>query len=202
MNCAMSKPESKERILTAAKALFLSRGYAATTVDAICEKAELSKGSFYHFFDSKDELGLAVLDWSLRRGTAMLESGSHAAITDPVEHGLAYLEHFEKCSAELWGAGCLLGSFALELAEENKPMQRTVSNMFQAVSDAVAAKLAPIVAACAPGSVVPAPELADQFLASLEGSIILAKAHRDPARVAKAIRAFRTTLAAHLPQPA
>jgi hypothetical protein len=41
--------ESKERLLAAAKELFLARGYAGTTVDAICEKAELTKGSFYHF---------------------------------------------------------------------------------------------------------------------------------------------------------
>jgi TetR/AcrR family transcriptional regulator, transcriptional repressor for nem operon len=41
-------PESKQRILTAAKELFLARGYGGTTVDAICEKARLTKGSFYH----------------------------------------------------------------------------------------------------------------------------------------------------------
>jgi TetR/AcrR family transcriptional repressor of nem operon len=199
---AIPMSESEEKLLSAAKALFLSRGYAATTVDAICERAGLSKGSFYHFFGSKDELGLAVLDWSLQRGTAILESGPHAAITDPVQHGLAYLNHVENCSDELWGTGCLLGSFALELADANEPMQKAISAMFQAVSDAIAAKLEPLVAASAPGSVVSAPELADQFLGSLEGSIILAKAHRDPSRVPKAVRAFRTTLASHLLQPA
>jgi AcrR family transcriptional regulator len=61
----MATNQSKERLLAAAKELFLVRGYAATTVDAICEKAELTKGSYYYFFDSKD-LGLAVLDWPLR----------------------------------------------------------------------------------------------------------------------------------------
>jgi hypothetical protein len=45
----MASTESKERILAAAKELFLARGYAATTVDAICEKAELTKGSVYYF---------------------------------------------------------------------------------------------------------------------------------------------------------
>ena len=61
----MAANQSKERLLTAAKELFLARGYAATTVDAICEKAALTKGSFYYFFDSKEELGLAVLEWSI-----------------------------------------------------------------------------------------------------------------------------------------
>jgi AcrR family transcriptional regulator len=52
----MAATQSKERILAGAKELFLARGYAATTVDAICEKAELTKGSFYYFFDSKEDL--------------------------------------------------------------------------------------------------------------------------------------------------
>jgi AcrR family transcriptional regulator len=58
----MAATQSTERILAGAKELFLARGYAATTVDAICEKAELTKGSFYYFFDLKEDLGLAVLD--------------------------------------------------------------------------------------------------------------------------------------------
>ncbi|MGH8048968.1 MAG: TetR/AcrR family transcriptional regulator, partial [Chthoniobacterales bacterium] len=198
----MSESESKERILAAAKALFLARGYAATSVDSICEKAGLSKGSFYHFFDSKDALGLAAVDWTLQQSAAVLENGPHAAISDPVQHGLAYLEHVENCSSELWGAGCLLCQFALELGDTNEPMRKVISTKFQTMSDDVAAKLEPLVAACAPGAVVSAPELANQLLCSLEGSIIHAKAHRDPSRVPKAVRAFRTTLAGHLPLPA
>src|ERR1700722_12931872 len=105
--------QSKERILAAAKELFLSRGYAATTVDAICEKAELTKGSFYYSFASKEDLGIAVLDWSLQRSVGMLANGPHVRVTDPVEKAFAFLKHLEKCSPDLWSAGCLLGSFVL-----------------------------------------------------------------------------------------
>ncbi len=76
---------SRERLLAGAKQLFLARGYAGTTVDAICEKAELTKGSFYHFFDSKEELALAVLDWSLQRGGQVLARGGPNQIADPVQ---------------------------------------------------------------------------------------------------------------------
>ena len=41
-------------------------------MDAICEKAELTKGSFYYFFDSKEDLSLAVLEWSIGQGVEML----------------------------------------------------------------------------------------------------------------------------------
>jgi CheY-like chemotaxis protein len=97
----MAATQSKIRILAGAKELFLARCYAATTVDAICEKAQLTKGSFYYFFDSKEDLGLAVLDCSLRRSAQMLASGPHVGIVDPVEKAFAFLEHLEKCSPEL-----------------------------------------------------------------------------------------------------
>ena len=194
--------QSKERILAAAKELFLACGYAATTVDAICEKAELTKGSFYYSFDSKEDLGLAVLDWSLRRSVRMLASGPHVRITDPVEKAFAFLKHLEKCSPDLWSAGCLLGSFALELADTNSRMQQTVAGMFQAVADNFAENLQPIAAKCAGKQARAASELADTLLGVVEGSIILAKAHRDPTRIPKAIRGFRRFLETLIAEPA
>jgi TetR/AcrR family transcriptional repressor of nem operon len=193
--------QSKERILAAAKELFLARGYAATTVDAICEKAELTKGSFYYSFDSKEDLGLAVLDWSLRRSVQMLASGPHVRITDPVEKAFAFLIHLEKCSPDLWSAGCLLGSFALELADTNSRMQQVVAEMFQAVADNFAESLQPIAAQYAGKQARASSELADSLLSLIEGSIILAKAHRDPTRIPKAIRGFRRSLEKIITEP-
>ena len=198
----MSANQSKERILAAAKELFLARGYAATTVDAICEKAELTKGSFYYFFDSKEDLGLAVLAWSIRQGAQMLASGPHVRIVDPVEKAFAFLEHLEKCSPELWSGGCLLGSFSMELADTNSRMQQAVAGMFQSLADDFAEKLQPIAAQCAGKPALSASELADALLGVVEGSIILAKAHRDPTRIPKAIRGFRLSLATLIAEPA
>lgn len=191
----MAANQSKERILAGAKELFLARGYAATTVDAICEKAELTKGSFYYFFDSKEDLGLAVLDWSLQRSAQMLEDGPHAGILDPLEKAFAFLEHLEKCSPELWSGGCLLGSFSMELADTNSRVQQVVAGMFQALTDDFTLKLQPIADQCAGQQGSEARGFADTLLSIVEGSIILAKAHRDPTRIPKAIRGFRLSLA-------
>ena len=198
----MAANQSKERILAGAKELFLARGYAATTVDAICEKAGLTKGSFYYFFDSKEELGLAVLEWSLRGGVQILADGPHVRITDPVEKAFAFLEHLEKCSPKLWSGGCLLGVFSQELAETNPRMQKAVACMFQAVADDFAEKLQPIAAQFSGKQAPTASELADTLLGTVEGSIILAKAHRDLTRLPKAIRGFRLSLATLIAEPA
>ena len=52
----MSKPsETRLRLLDAAYSLLLRKGYPATSVDEICDAAEVSKGSFYHFFKSRKQ---------------------------------------------------------------------------------------------------------------------------------------------------
>ena len=198
----MEANQTKERILAAAKELFLARGYAATTVDAICEKAELTKGSIYYFFDSKEDLGLAVLDWSLRLSAQMLASGPYVRIVDPVKKAFAFLKHLEKCSPEIWSGGCLLGSFALELADTNSRMQQAIADMFQALADEIAEQLQPIAARWAGKQAPSASELADTLLGTIEGSIILAKAHRDPTRIPKAVRGFRLSMSTLIAEPA
>jgi len=47
---------TKGRIVNAAWELFYEQGYDDTTIDEIVERSETSKGSFYHYFDSKDAL--------------------------------------------------------------------------------------------------------------------------------------------------
>ena len=47
---------TKGRIIESAWELFYEQGYENTTIDDIVEHSETSKGSFYHYFDSKDSL--------------------------------------------------------------------------------------------------------------------------------------------------
>ncbi len=53
----LKKPEErKKEILEVAKELFQSLGYNKTSVEAIIEKAGISKGTFYYYFSSKNEV--------------------------------------------------------------------------------------------------------------------------------------------------
>jgi TetR/AcrR family transcriptional regulator, transcriptional repressor for nem operon len=60
-----SRHESKTRILNAALQVIRSKGYSATRIEDVCEAAGLTKGSFFHHFSTKEELGIAAADyWS------------------------------------------------------------------------------------------------------------------------------------------
>ncbi|HEY4024098.1 MAG TPA: TetR/AcrR family transcriptional regulator [Pseudonocardiaceae bacterium] len=46
----------EQRIIAAAVTLFAERGFDGTAVQQIVDRAEVTKGALYHYFDSKDEL--------------------------------------------------------------------------------------------------------------------------------------------------
>jgi TetR/AcrR family transcriptional repressor of nem operon len=61
--------DAKERLTDAAMDLIWENSYGSTSVDAICERADVKKGSFYYFFKSKSELAAATLeaDWKKKQ---------------------------------------------------------------------------------------------------------------------------------------
>jgi len=61
--------DAKQRLMEAVQELLWTSSYGSTTVDHICEKAQVKKGSFYHFFEDKASLAEAALDadWVERR---------------------------------------------------------------------------------------------------------------------------------------
>lgn len=54
--------DAKERLMAAISELIWIGSYGSTTIDQICEKAGVKKGSFYYFFDSKSELAVAAIE--------------------------------------------------------------------------------------------------------------------------------------------
>lgn len=54
--------DAKERLMKAAIFLIWEESYGAVTIDEICKKADVRKGSFYYFFPGKAELAVAALE--------------------------------------------------------------------------------------------------------------------------------------------
>src|SRR5258708_39352380 len=53
------RQQTRERLTRAAMALFLERGFEATTLDDIAAAADISRRSFFHYFDSKEDVVFA-----------------------------------------------------------------------------------------------------------------------------------------------
>ena len=113
--------DARERLISAAIDLVWPQGYAAVGVDAICERADVRKGSFYHFFASKDDLMVAALDANWRERRAILD-GVFSPEVPPLARLLRYFDHVYKRQVELrrrYGRtlGCFYGSVGTECVE-------------------------------------------------------------------------------------
>jgi TetR/AcrR family transcriptional regulator, transcriptional repressor for nem operon len=111
-----AKRTSKEKLIRAARNLMLAQGYPITSVDDIIEAAGVSKGSFYHYFDSKEELALTAMHEFLADGASLMMDGPFRDIADPRDRSIAFLKHVESVAMRLWDHGCLLVMFSVELA--------------------------------------------------------------------------------------
>lgn len=186
--------DTKTRLLEATYSLMVSKGYPATSVDEICKAAGVSKGSFYHFFKTKQEAALAMLEFHMAGAEEEIERGLDLAGYQGAERAIRYVKHVEDRSEEIWSDGCLIGSFALEMAETNPEVRERVSQIFRGLTDHIERIFTPLCDAHA-GPDTPAPrELAEQMIMVIEGGVVLSKAHHDKRKVPQALRCFRRYL--------
>ncbi|HET6371231.1 MAG TPA: TetR family transcriptional regulator C-terminal domain-containing protein, partial [Nitrospiria bacterium] len=142
-------------------------------------------------FSTKEEIGLAALESFHQRGQKRLSEGPFRSIVDPVERIYSFLDHTESVSKDIWSEGCLLGTFAVDLAETNPAIRKRVSELFDKSIGNLAKVFEPITAK---KSGPTAQQLAEHFISILEGAIVLGKAYNDVNRIPESIREFKRYL--------
>ncbi|HVN89857.1 MAG TPA: TetR/AcrR family transcriptional regulator [Candidatus Binataceae bacterium] len=189
----MAQTSSRTSIISTARNLMLHHGYAATSVDDICSTAKVTKGSFYHYFESKEAVAIAVLNAFYDEGISRLINGPYVDMSDSKSRLLSFFDHLETIGPELWRDGCLIGNFACEFAESSPVIRRRVAAMF----DALVKQLAPLFEPVAKEG-EGAAELAEYTLMVIEGAVVMARAHADPSRISSALRILRGTIEARI----
>ncbi|WP_158928220.1 TetR/AcrR family transcriptional regulator [Acidisphaera sp. S103] len=108
-------PDTKTRLLEAAVRVIRTKGYAATTVDDLCATAGVSKGSFFHYFKSKDGLALAAVGHFSTMAAGLFAAAPYHQAADPLERVLGYVDfRVSILSGALWDYTCLLGTLVQE----------------------------------------------------------------------------------------
>jgi TetR/AcrR family transcriptional repressor of nem operon len=181
--------DTREKLVDTAERLMLRDGYCATRVDEVIAEAGLSKGSFYHFFESKEALGLAALERYYADRVKRLAAGAYAAEIDPWRRAHGFLEHASRVAADLWKAGCLLANLATDAAGSSP----VIASALRERTSELQAMLAELLSPFATPDVTAA-DLADQLLVCIEGSIVLARIHDDPSYLQRGIEQFRRSL--------
>lgn len=91
---AKDAEERRNKIIEASLELFIRRGYGATRIKDIAEKAGMSMGLFFHYFKNKDEVYELLIDRGISSPNAML--ASYTEVSDP-------LAFFEGCVRAVFG---------------------------------------------------------------------------------------------------
>src|SRR5262245_31556991 len=127
--------DAKKRLMDAVSELIWTGSYGTTTIDQICEKASVKKGSFYYFFDSKADLALTALEeaWQLRR--VELDS-LFSPTVPPLERLRRYCEYSHHFQAEIKKkCGCVLGCPLFSLGAEVSTQEAQLQKKVQAILD-------------------------------------------------------------------
>jgi TetR/AcrR family transcriptional repressor of nem operon len=190
-----SRHESKTRFLKAAWNVIRAKGYSATRIEDICEAAGLTKGSFFHHFDSKEALALEAANYWTEATGALYASAAFHAPADPLDRLLAYVD-FRKAQlkGDLPDFTCLVGTMVQEVYDTHPALREACD---RSISQHAATLVPDIEEAMRQYGTLAdwtAESLALYTQATIQGALILAKARHSRAIAAECIDHLRRYL--------
>jgi TetR/AcrR family transcriptional regulator, transcriptional repressor for nem operon len=115
---------TKTRLLAAALDIIRAKGYSAATVDDICQAAGVTKGGFFHHFESKEALAVGAAAHFSAMADALFATAPYHDPSDPLDRLLAYVD-FRKAilRGDLPDFTCLLGTMVQEAYDTHPPIR-------------------------------------------------------------------------------
>jgi TetR/AcrR family transcriptional repressor of nem operon len=176
--------DTRQRIINAAQALIYERSYNEVGVQEICDHAKVKKGSFYHFFPSKSDLALAVLDKSQ---TYICDEIINKSFNDDIpplariERFFNTLYEFHRQSKENSGNvfGCPFGNLGSEMSTQDEGIRNKVDSILRASEKPFEKALTEAVAR-GDLQTVDTAAMAKAIFAYTEGIMLYAKTCNDP----------------------
>lgn len=192
--------DAKARLIGAAMELIYARGYSAVGVQEICAQAGVNKGSFYHFFPSKQALVLTVIDAYAQYVQQMWEEAM-MAVQSPLERMLQVFKVTYEAHCTLVDAcgqmrGCPIGNLALELSNQDEIIRQKLWEVFRGWADMVEQMLRES-AVSGELHVHDIDTTAQSIIAYFEGVLLLAKTQNDPLVVKQLAQGVKYLLETH-----
>ena len=176
-----SPANARDKLLEAGIRLIRTKGFAGTSVDELCKDAGVTKGAFFHHFESKEALGVALADYWSQSTSGFFAEAPYHHLADPAERVLAYLD----LRAELMGGPpesftCVAGTMVQEAFVTSPSIRQACDDSISANAAALQADIAAALAQAGETG-MDAASLSLHVQAVIQGGFILAKAKGDAA---------------------
>jgi TetR/AcrR family transcriptional repressor of nem operon len=173
----LAKTSTRNRILEHAAQIIHKKGFNNTGIQEILESAGVPKGSFYFYFKSKEDLGLALIDY-YAEGVA---SRWQTILGDPEIRYLKRLERFFeetriRYEQDEWKSGCPIGNLTQEMGMLNEAFQTKLKKVFSGMKNAIRTCLAQAQLERDISPALDPDATADFILNSWEGALLRVKA--------------------------
>lgn len=190
-----AREQTRDALLRAGTEILTEHGFASTGIDMVLKRVGVPKGSFYYYFDSKEDFGAAVIEryaayfahkldrWLLDEERPPL--ARLAAFVDDAKDGMARFD---------FRRGCLIGNLGQELGALNESYRLQLEAVFRDWQRRLAACLE---AARGAGELAPGADpaaLAEFFWIGWEGAVLRAKLVRSAAPLERFFDGFLAAL--------
>lgn len=173
---------AREKLIAAAHREVRRNGYAATTVDRICAAAGVTKGAFFHHFESKEALAVAAAEAWTERARPMFEMPPYTKLEDPLARLLGHLDfRFSLLDGPVDGFTCFIGTMVQDAYATSEPIRLACEASIAAYCDALAPGIQAAMDRYGAPDGMSALDLARHIQSVLQGGFVLAKTTNDPA---------------------
>jgi TetR/AcrR family transcriptional repressor of nem operon len=192
MSKATAGLETRNKLLDAAMHVMRLRGYSATTVDDICKAAGVTKGSFFHHFESKEALGLAAAEHFAGMADVVFGDAPYRKLADPLDRVLGYIDfRVAILQGEICDYTCLLGTMVQELYDSNPAIRAACEKHMKEHIDFITKDVAAAKSQYRSRAKWSAESVAFHIQAVLQGSFIYAKVTQGPAVAVESLSHLR-----------
>jgi TetR/AcrR family transcriptional regulator, transcriptional repressor for nem operon len=194
--------ETRAKLLDAARDVIRAKGYAGSTVDDICAAAGVTKGSFFHYFDSKEELGVAAIERFGAMAATLFGNAPYRAKSDPRDRVLGYVDfRIALLTGEIPLYTCLIGTTVQEAYASHPNLRLACDRMLSEHVAELTRDLAAAKARYAPQASWD-PESVGYFMQCvLQGAFIFAKAKQNAEIATASLGHLRNYLVSLLGHP-
>lgn len=176
------KSDAKEKLLDVAFELIWDSSYGGVSVDQICERAGVNKGSFYYYFGSKSELAVAAYEehWKQKQPEMDRMFSAQVSPLERLSRWCEYIYKWQKAKSEKYGhvCGCPYSSIGAEIATQDDKIRVAAEALMERGTKYLRSALADAIREGSVAITDPA-DAAKQLNSYVLGTILQAKVHND-----------------------